>query len=85
MKTENEKRAALGYEPDPHGDRYVQDPKILDFFKADHLREPLKSVSGSFCALAHELVERLPDSAERSVALRKLLEAKDAACRAALP
>lgn len=37
-----------------------------------------------FCALAHELVARLPRGPERAVALRKLLEGKDAAVRAAI-
>ena len=35
--------------------------------------------------LARQLVEALPRNAERSVALRKLLEAKDAAVRANVP
>ena len=59
--------------------------EILRFFSFEHLREPLRSVSEPFHALAHDLVQKLPRCAERSVALRKLLEAKDAAVRAALP
>ena len=35
--------------------------------------------------LAHGLVRELPRNPERTVALRKLLESKDAAVRAALP
>lgn len=37
-----------------------------------------------FCELAYTIVGSLPRNAERSVALRKLLEAKDAAVRAFL-
>jgi hypothetical protein len=58
---------------------------ILRFFKYDHLPEPLRSVSERFHAVAHEIVESVPRCAERTVALRKLLEGKDAAVRAMLP
>lgn len=59
--------------------------KMLKYFEYDHLRsEDLRSTSKLFHDLAHELCEQLPGSAERTVALRKLLEAKDAAVRAAL-
>jgi len=39
----------------------------------------------AFAALAADIVTLLPRSAERTVALRKLLEAKDAAVRSAIP
>lgn len=55
---------------------------ILQFFAYQHLPEPLQSVSRPFCDLAIALVETLPRNPERTVALRKLLEAKDAAVRA---
>jgi hypothetical protein len=58
--------------------------RMLKWFEFDHLPEPLREVSRSFSALANTvcvLVERGP---ERTVALRKLLEAKDAAVRARL-
>lgn len=58
---------------------------ILKFFHYRHLPDMLVQVSAPFCALALGLVETLPRNAERSVALRKLLEAKDAAVRARLP
>jgi hypothetical protein len=48
------------------------------------LREDLQTVSRSFSLLAGELVATLPRNPERTVALRKLLEAKDAAVRARL-
>ena len=59
-------------------------PPILRYFAWDHLLGPLRTVSQSFCDLAMWVVEHVPDSPERTVALRKLLEAKDAAVRAAL-
>lgn len=55
---------------------------ILQFFKHDHLPEHLKTVSALFGLLAHHLCAMLPRNPERTVALRKLLEAKDAAVRA---
>jgi len=55
---------------------------ILQFFAWDHLREDLKAVSMQFGAVAHWIVEALPRNPERTTALRKLLEAKDAAVRA---
>lgn len=56
---------------------------ILRFFAFDHLKAPLRAVSASFAVQA-SVIMQLPRSAERTVALRKLLEAKDAAVRAAL-
>ena len=63
-----------------------QQPKehILQFFAYSHLPEPLQDVSAPFGNLAASLVKTLPRNAERTVALRKLLEAKDAAVRALL-
>jgi hypothetical protein len=60
------------------------DEPILQFFKWEHLPEHLQSVSRPFGELAERIVLSLPRNAERSVALRKLLEAKDAAVRASL-
>jgi hypothetical protein len=58
---------------------------ILRYFVFAHLRdERLKVVSAGFATLASEVANYLPPSAERTVALRKLLEAKDAAVRATL-
>lgn len=61
-----------------------RDP-LLRWFKFDHLKEPLRGVSEPFCKLAEHMDATLPPSAERSAGLRKLLEAKDCAVRAALP
>lgn len=58
---------------------------ILRYFDADHLPGDLREVSIQFQVVAQWVEHTLPASAERSTALRKLLEAKDAAVRAALP
>lgn len=55
---------------------------ILQFFSFEHLRGDLRTVSEPFCKLAHDIVLSVPRNPERTVALRKLLEAKDAAVRA---
>lgn len=60
-----------------------QEP-ILQFFEYRHLPEHLRLVSVQFAAVAERLVSKLPRNPERTVALRKLLEAKDCAVRAAL-
>lgn len=57
---------------------------MLQFFVYSHLPENLRSVSKPFCDLAEMVVENLPRNPERTVALRKLLEAKDCAVRAYL-
>ena len=56
---------------------------IMRFFDYGHLPQRLQLVSAPFARLAGDLLA-LPRSAERTVALRKLLESKDAAVRAAL-
>ena len=58
---------------------------ILKFFAYMHLPEKLQPTSKAFHDLAVNVIMELPRSAERTVALRKLLESKDAAVRAALP
>lgn len=62
----------------------MENEAIMQYFEFKHLPDALAVVSQPFCDLAHECVRILPRCAERSVALRKLLEAKDAAVRAAL-
>lgn len=57
---------------------------IMQFFECAHLPAHLQEVSKLFCVLANLLHTTLPRNAERSVALRKLLEGKDAAVRARL-
>lgn len=58
---------------------------ILRFFHYRHLPAGLQQASKPFCDLAGNIVRNTPRNAERTVALRKLLEAKDAAVRATLP
>jgi hypothetical protein len=54
---------------------------ILQFFAYSHLPESLQAISAPFGAMAVKIME-LPRNPERTVALRKLLESKDAAVRA---
>lgn len=55
---------------------------IMQFFAWQHLPAHLAEVSKPFGDLAEQLVATLPRNPERTVALRKLLESKDAAVRA---
>ncbi len=57
---------------------------IMQFFAYAHLPPQLGEVSRPFGEMAAKIVETLPRNPERTVALRKLLEAKDAAVRALL-
>ena len=62
-----------------------QGEDMLRFFAYGHLPEGLmRETSRMFCHLAFMVVRTTPRSAERTVALRKLLEGKDAAVRAAM-
>lgn len=59
---------------------------IMRFFEFAHLKDgPLKATSIMFFELASKIVATVPRNAERTVALRKLLEAKDCAVRATIP
>lgn len=58
--------------------------RIMQFFAYAHLPVHLQEVSRMFAELAEKIVADLPMNPERTVALRKLLEAKDAAVRARL-
>jgi len=56
---------------------------LLQFFVYEHLPEGLiRDASKPFCALAEQIANKWPDHAETTVAMRKLLEAKDCAVRA---
>lgn len=57
---------------------------VLKFFSYTHLPPKLQEVSRPFSELAQQVADRAPDNQETTVALRKLLEAKDAAVRATL-
>ena len=60
----------------------VRSDHILQFFHYAHLPESLRERSRPFCQLARMIVDTTPRNPERTVALRKLLEAKDANVRA---
>lgn len=65
-------RSNLNYEP------------MLQFFEFKHLPVHLAIVSEPFHDMAVTIANDLPRNPERTVALRKLLEAKDCAVRAVL-
>ena len=58
--------------------------RMLQFFQYKHLPEHLQAVSRPFCELAERIVAELPSNPERTVCLRKTLEAKDSAVRAVI-
>jgi len=58
--------------------------RLLQFFTYEHLPSHLQTISKPFCKLAQQIVRDLPQNPERTVALRKLLEAKDCAVRSNL-
>jgi hypothetical protein len=55
---------------------------ILQYFTYEHLPFQLQEISKPVCDLAQLMDMILPASAEKTVGLRKLLEAKDAFVRA---
>lgn len=70
--------------PAPAGftdEQLAADP-ILRYFHFAHLPPHLQTVSAKFYEIVCEILALVPRNAERTVALRKLLEAKDAAVRA---
>lgn len=56
--------------------------RMLKWFEYDHLPEHLRATSVVFSSLAEAIIRDCVAGPERTVALRKLLEAKDAAVRA---
>jgi hypothetical protein len=76
----------MAHEIHPAPERFTEDQlaadPILRYFHFAHLPPQLQNASMKFCELAAFIVGSLPRNAERTVALRKLLEAKDAAVRA---
>jgi len=61
-----------------------RDESMMQFFAYEHLPRDLREISKPFGQLAREIVASLPRNPERTMSLRKLLEAKDCAVRAAL-
>lgn len=60
------------------------DHYMMQFFKFSHLPDHLKTVSSDFHTLAVVIDKNFPENPEKTMALRKLLEAKDCAVRAAM-
>lgn len=57
---------------------------MLRFFEFEHLPEHLQIMSARFSALAHLVHEDTPAGPEKTMGMRKLLEAKDCMVRAML-
>lgn len=84
-RNSNPGAAAIHPSPDEFTEAELAVDPILRFFHYKHLPPALQANSAPFCAMARGMIDRLPRNAERTAALRKLLEAKDCAVRAALP
>ena len=56
----------------------------MRYFEHDHLPENLQAISKPIGDIARQMDETLPDSAEKTAGLRKLLEANDCLMRASL-
>lgn len=61
-------------------DRAIAMEPMMKFFKYEHLPAKLQDISMKFAYLAFEISQE-PRTPERTVCLRKLLEAKDCAVR----
>lgn len=70
--------------PTEFTDYEVASDHVLRYFHYSHLPDALQARSKPFCDLARHIVDTTKRNPERTVALRKLLEAKDAAVRAGL-
>lgn len=57
---------------------------IMQHFSYEHLPEHLHPYSRGVCELARRMDATLPQGAEKSAGLRKLLEAKDCFVRSAI-
>lgn len=58
--------------------------ELMKYFEWTHLRTDLQEISKPCAELAEQMVEQIPDNAELTAGLRKLLEAKDCFVRARL-
>lgn len=79
-----ERRAMTSIGGSPEGPRHPAVAEVLRFFTFAHLPGHLQVVSRRFYDLAINVADDAPHSRETTVALRKLLEAKDAAVRAVI-
>ena len=62
----------------------MNEERMMKWFEYAHLPDHLAAVSSKFGILVDQICEEIEPGPERTVALRKLLEAKDAAVRAKL-
>ncbi len=62
----------------------MDEDRMMKWFQYSHLPEKLQAVSKPFFLLADGICQDVQAGPERTVALRKLLESKDAAVRAAV-
>jgi hypothetical protein len=69
----------LGIEPEKS-----MEERMMKWFAFEHVPDHLQAVSRQFYDVARFVVDTIEGGPERTVALRKLLEAKDAAVRAKL-
>ena len=60
----------------------MNEDRMMKWFAYEHLPEHLQRVSQPFHELADAMCDYIDPGQERTIALRKLLEAKDAAVRA---
>lgn len=69
----------------PDSDEPTPDHPLAQFFKPDKelTSSAVSAIVEEFYEFAMNLMEELPDGAEKTVALRKLLESRDATLRAA--
>ena len=63
-------------------ERETVEDRMMKWFAFEHLPEKLQAVSSKFFDCACSICALVDAGPERTVALRKLLEAKDAAVRA---
>jgi hypothetical protein len=78
-------RAALRQDGEPaRAELHPATAQVLRFFGFEHLPPKLQEISEPFADLAARVAVEL-EGPEATVCLRKLLEAKDCAVRAALP
>jgi len=64
--------------------RHAGTRRLLRYFRTDHLPPTLAARVAPVGAFAHQMAQAFTDSAELTVALRKLLETQDAFLRAAV-
>lgn len=62
----------------------MDEERMMKWFAFEHLPPLLKDTSRMFHSLAKDICETIEPGPERTVALRKLLESKDAGVRAKL-